>query len=1426
VWITQRRKKCTVFAGDARFATLPEAQAACVALGAACSGVVDDSCGAVPAGGTLRGRDLFNAGQVQAQLVSNLNNRAPAAADLQLEDGERVVQAVASSADVQHSVVLTNRRVLTFGARTGSNGQLGRRCEGITCRSPLPMNLTMLHAGEGVMQVAVGAHHTLLLTRHRRVLSVGENTNGCLGYETKETENFVARPVALGLGAGEVAEHVSACSTFSLVKTNQRLLVFGRIPGQAGDERAVRNVAIGGAAGEVIMHVTTGVDHAVVVTNQRTLTFGNCDGGCSATPLPVAGIALREGERATAISAGKGDNNLVLTSQGRVLQTADPIRQRNWLTADKDIVLPSASGVAVNVAAGPSHGLVLTSMGHLYSFGRNDYGVLGYDTPNCRYDEDSGCYVKQPPSRLHIDLLVGETIEGVAAGNRISLLKTNRRVLTWGKNWAGALGRSSGVHQVVPAIAQFGEALQPGESIIQISSGSGHTIALTSGLRVLTFGRNTFGQLGRPADYVGNKLEEVVGLDLAADEHVKSVNAGRQMSFVLTSKRLLSFGRNEYFHYGLGRGTGVDQVNEKPMQVTSIAADLHVRIKEVSGGGRNALVTLDDGQVLAFGSNINAQGGSPADGVPPRPFKFQSTPATPVEMPQLPAGETVHVAAAGREHSVIATNKRIFTFGGAPMGGTGGRDQGELGRVWGDFSVQPIQFAFESDERVEQIEIGEFHNLIRTNQRVLAFGSNKRKQLAVPPVLPEAETVPRVVTLDFSAAFDTDERVLRIAAGGDSSFFLTNKGRVWSAGDNQWGQLAHHMNETSYGLGVMELDSAAETRFGLPSLITASQFGASIAIAPPLRMSNNTFVALAADGSGSTEFTVDPPVWAGDGDTPAQLACVLTIDGAISRSNATYRVENSGETVVSCNAASDTPFAWHGTKPNRVQLEYDGFAPELFLMGRDPTNTTNAHYARLCPAGTTSTGSRPGAMDGAEFCAPCAPGYVSVAGALVCTPCWAGTFATANGCVPCDEGSFSGAVASACTTCARGSFADKRGSAGCVACTEAGQWTNGKQPCATCVAGQYSVVGASHYQENEHADCLTCPQHAPTSCVAGKYQAGSDCNCVPCEAGRFAQFKDSVGHCKGCAAGRYQDIAINNVACKFCVAGKYSNTTIATKAGVCKTCEFGKFAPMGASKCTGCPTQIDACPLGKFRDSKAIACSCTNCMAGQFSSDATTTTCQNCDAGKYSRPGARACTNCSPGKKASTSGSVMCDSCRPGTVTAVPASEQCTQCAAGMFQSLSKQVTCTACPCGKWSDPAAVYCTKCRVGSNADTCSNACVQSSTQRAPLSILVPSYSFARPASLFAGPSGSCAEEVDVLQNKLQQSFAAARGTVSLDADGNDKVDAFDAVELFVAITMQDFGAKLVLQNFRNAHTDSAATPIMTVLTTVKAAINSFE
>ena len=200
----------------------------------------------------------------------------------------------------------------------------------------------------------------------------------------------------------------------------------------------------------------------------------------------------------------------------------------------------------------------------------------------------------------------------------------------------------------------------------------------------------------------------------------------------------------------------------------------------------------------------------------------------------------------------------------------------------------------------------------------------------------------------------------------------------------------------------------------------------------------------------------------------------------------------------------------------------------------------------------------------------------------------------------------------------------------------------------------------------------------------------------------------------------------------------------------------------------------------------------------------------------------------------------MCDSCQRGTYAAATKSELCTPCESGRFQSVSGQTTCAACPGGQYtSAESQSFCQTCPLGGNAaPSCSEAEVAPTQQVLALDLA----NIVEPSSL--STRVEALTQLDTVQNQLttcastftaEKAFATATaaakatgavascaGSVAIDTNGNGKVESADAVELFVASTMQDFGAAQVLESFRATFPTGAVTAVKTILANVKAAM----
>jgi hypothetical protein len=203
---------------------------------------------------------------------------------------------------------------------------------------------------------------------------------------------------------------------------------------------------------------------------------------------------------------------------------------------------------------------------------------------------------------------------------------------------------------------------------------------------------------------------------------------------------------------------------------------------------------------------------------------------------------------------------------------------------------------------------------------------------------------------------------------------------------------------------------------------------------------------------------------------------------------------------------------------------------------------------------------------------------------------------------------------------------------------------------------------------------------------------------------------------------------------------------------------------------------------------------------------------------------------------------------------------------------VAQQTTCKQCACGKYApNSGATYCPICSHGTAAlgsSTCAALTTASSCMDAPpptlhlltlptindVSLLTEAvarstmediivYEQKKNNALAANATKADVEAHKLLAIKESELLAAksapcantdvntvtsgaiAPGAVALDVDGNNKLDASDSIQLFVATTMQDYGASRMLTEFRAQHATNGVTPIATMLSTIKAAMDQY-
>lgn len=314
-------------------------------------------------------------------------------------------------------------------------------------------------------------------------------------------------------------------------------------------------------------------------------------------------------------------------------------------TTPRSVPTPVAAAAAlvgktvVAHALGQTHSLALCADGTLVAWGQNNFGQLGDGTTTQR---------NAPVPVITADTpLAGQTVVAIAAGTSHSMaLCSNGTLVTWGSNTYGQLGDGTTTNRLLPTAVATAGTPMAGKAVVRIAAGMLHSLALCSDGKVFAWGYNLNGQLGNSTGSNSNLPVAVTTSGVLSGRTVVSISSNVNHTLALCSDgTLAAWGYN--FAGQIGDGSfGHAASRYWPVAVTISGTVLAGKtVVATATGEHHSLALCSDGTLAAWGQNSSGQIGNGTTSDVSIPLAV-TTPGTALAL------KTPVAIAAGTSHSL------------------------------------------------------------------------------------------------------------------------------------------------------------------------------------------------------------------------------------------------------------------------------------------------------------------------------------------------------------------------------------------------------------------------------------------------------------------------------------------------------------------------------------------------------------------------------------------------------------------------------------------------------------------------------------------------------------------------------------------------------------------------------------------------------
>ncbi|CAL1413792.1 unnamed protein product [Linum trigynum] len=344
-------------------------------------------------------------------------------------------------------------------------------------------------------------------------------------------------------------------------------------------------------------------------------------------------------------------------------------------------------------------------------------------------------------------------------GSRREEPQKEEEIWSWGAGTDGQIGTGKLEDELLPQLLHLPSlAASAAGSISMLACGGAHVVALTSGGRVLTWGRGTSGQLGH-GEMVNCLYPKAVN---SLEDHVIThVSAGWSHSgFVSDGGCLFTCGDGSFGQLGHGDYSAYST----PAKVSYFVNN---HVEQMACGMRHSLVLLKgslESQVYGFGSGKRGQLGISVE-------KIKSA-----NLPRVTAGfediQITTITANGDHSASLSVDGKLYTWGRGFSGSP-------------DINVPSCTLPSLS---FSQVALGWNHALLLTDDgEVFMLGGNRHGVLSNTEKM--MNTAPNHLPGTERVRIPNGVKVRQIAAGSEHSALLRVDGEVMTWGWGEHGQL-------------------------------------------------------------------------------------------------------------------------------------------------------------------------------------------------------------------------------------------------------------------------------------------------------------------------------------------------------------------------------------------------------------------------------------------------------------------------------------------------------------------------------------------------------------------------------------------------------------------------------------------------------------